>query len=180
MDDACQPAELSDALYSARVLRLPADRSEDHVDLELLAKAHALGIQASLSSVSDYRRPASVALSESCASSSQEQLFSTASEGSASTYLTPHSSIIGPPSPQAAMTDHPSSKHPKVLSFSPYEKFLAHRDPIPDSSKSCKSSSTADSSTQSIFSVSTRKGLSGFRSRMTLRKKSTKSFEPNL
>ncbi|KAM4064912.1 IBR domain-containing protein [Hirsutella rhossiliensis] len=181
MDEACQPPELSDALYSATVLQLPADKSEDHLDLELLARAHALGIRASLSSVSHYRRPASVALSESCASSSQEQLFSTASDGSASTYLTPHSSIIGPPSPDVATADQASSRHPKLPSFSPYEKFLAHRNPAPDSTKSTSGKSfTTDSSAQSIFSVSTRKGLSGFRSRMTLRKKSTRSFEPSL
>lgn len=183
MDEACQSPELSDALYSASVLQLPVDKSEDDLDLELLAKAHALGIRASLPSVSHYRRPASVALSESCASSSQDQLFSTASDWSASTYLTPHSSIIGPPSPDVATADQSSSRHPKVPSFSPYEKLLALRDPAPKptkSTKSGKSSVTTDSSAQSIFSVSTRKGLSGFRSRMTLRKKFTRSFEPSL
>ncbi|KJZ75768.1 hypothetical protein HIM_04925 [Hirsutella minnesotensis 3608] len=180
MEEPQQPPEISHALYGSTVLQLPADKSEDHMDLELLAKAHALGIRASLPSVSHYRRPASVAVSDCSVSTLQEQLFSTASDGSVSTYLTPHSSIIGPPSPDVATADAAAAKQSKSLSFSPYEKLLSHHDPSPEpsrSTKSTKSTATADSSAQSIFSVSTKKGLSGIRSRMLLRKKPLRACE---
>ncbi|KJZ72310.1 hypothetical protein HIM_08351 [Hirsutella minnesotensis 3608] len=102
---------------------MPADKSEDHMNLELLAKAHALGIRASLPAVSHYRHPASVAVSDCSVSILQEQLFLTASDGSVSTYLTSHSSTIGPPSPDVATTaDAAAAKQSKALNLSPYEK----------------------------------------------------------
>ncbi|PHH81047.1 hypothetical protein CDD83_3654 [Cordyceps sp. RAO-2017] len=202
MDDAGGPcAEISDALYRASVLRLPSDRSEDQVELELLAKAHGLGIRASLPSVSYRRRAASVALSQSSASTEQEQLFEAASDGgSASTYLTPHSSIIGPPSPDvsagagapvgagAGQQQQPQQQHQhqqRNWSFSPYEKYLvAQADAAVDSAKSVKSgksTATADSSGHSILSVTTKRtAFAGLKDRMLLRRKPTRTFEPNL
>ncbi|PFH62757.1 hypothetical protein XA68_11980 [Ophiocordyceps unilateralis] len=178
MDEVGPSPQLGDAPYRATVLRLPADRSEDQLDLELLAKAHGLGIRASLPSVSHHRpRAASVALSDSSASTSQDQLFSAASDASASTYLTPHSSIIGPPS-----LDVPdSSRQSKSWSFSSYERFLAQHATARESSKSARPPAPADSSAQSIFSVSTKKGgFSGIKNRMMLRRKTTRCFEPSL
>ncbi|RDA93956.1 hypothetical protein CP533_5030 [Ophiocordyceps camponoti-saundersi (nom. inval.)] len=175
MDDSGPLPQLSDALYRTTVLRLEADRSEDQLDLQLLAKAHGLGIRASLPSVSHHRpRAASVALSDSSASTSQDQLFSTASDVSASSYLTPHSSIIGPPSLDAS----DSSRKSKSWSFSFYDKYLAQHGNV---RQAPTIPAPADSSAQSIFSVSTKKGgLSGIKNRMMLRRKATRCFEPNL
>ncbi|POR39241.1 Putative E3 ubiquitin-protein ligase ARI8 [Tolypocladium paradoxum] len=171
--------EFSDAEYCTEVLQLPVDKSEIRLDRELVAKANALGIRTMLPSVSGYKRNTSSAVSDSSKSTSQERTFSTASDGSASTYLTPHSSIFGPPSPDPGRPD--AAPNPsRNLSFAPYEKYLAQNAPTPDPSGSRKSSTAGDSSAHSIFSVSTRKSLSGIRSRMRLRKKPTRSFGPAL
>lgn len=179
MDEALPLPELGDAEYCTKVLQLPVGKSETSLDRELVAKANALGLGTTLPSVSNHKRNASIAVSDSSESTSQERSSSTASDGSASTYLTPHSSIFGPPSPDPAKRDvTPTPTPSRNLSFAPYEKYLA-QDAL-DPAGSRKSSTAGDSSGRSIFSVSTRKSLSGIRSRMKLRKKPTRSFGPAL
>ncbi|PNY24562.1 E3 ubiquitin-protein ligase ARI8 [Tolypocladium capitatum] len=180
MDETIPLLELSDAEYCAEVLQLPVDKSEVELDRELVAKANALGLEATLPLVSSYERDTSMAVSDSGESTSQERTFSTASDGSASASLTPHSSIFGPPSPDPAKLDAAPTPS-KNLSFSPYEKYLAQDGPMLDPSRSRKSSTAGgESSAQSIFSVSTRRSLSSFRSRMKLRKKPPRAFGPAL
>ncbi|KND88061.1 putative E3 ubiquitin-protein ligase ARI8 [Tolypocladium ophioglossoides CBS 100239] len=177
MDGTSPLPELGDAEYGTEVLQLPVDKSEVELDRELVARANALGLRATLPSVSGYKRNTSSAVSNSSESTSQERTFSTASDSSASTYITPHSSIFSPPSPGPAGPDA-ASKPSRNLSFSPYEKYLAQDGPTLDPSRSRKLSTPGDGSAQSIFSFSTRKTLSGIRGRMRLRKKPSRSFGP--
>ncbi|PHH67948.1 hypothetical protein CDD82_974 [Ophiocordyceps australis] len=182
MAPPCLFPDIRDAEYCSVVLQIPLDKTEDQVERELLEKASSLGIRTTLPSIeSEYRRNASVALSDSVDSVSQGHVASSASEGTSSTYLTPHSSIFGPPSPRTADSIG--------IHFAVYEKYLAEHH-VPSESgasnasyksrKSSRSSAVGDGSNQSVLSVSTtRRGLSGFTSRM-LRKKPTRSFEPIL
>lgn len=178
MDETRPSPQLGDALYRAAVLQLPEDRSEDQLDLQLLAKAHGLGIRASLPSVSHHRpRAVSIALSDSSASTFHDQLFSNASDASASSFLTPHSSIIGPPSLDVS----DSSRQSKTWSFSSYDRFLTQHGAARDSTNSARPSAQNESSAHSIFSVSTKmSGFSGIKNRMMLRRKATRYFEPSL
>lgn len=140
--------ELHDTKYSTEVLGLPSGISEDSLDRELLAKAHSLGIAAS-------------ALEKQGASSSvSSSIWSNLGDRSvcsspSSANITPHSSICGPPSPLLVSED--KSKEPK---FAPYERYLS----IVDSQLRPKfrqgSLPALRSSSQSVFSVSTKKSFS--------------------
>lgn len=167
--------ELSDAHYLAAVLGLPADKAETHLEDELLARAHAVGISASLPSSAADKRNTSSALSASTIATYQDRVFSAASDGSASSFPTPHSSIFGPPSPALGPTDSSSKPSPKFFSFVQYEKYLTHLNPNLDQPKFRKLSVPGGDSGQSLFSISTRKSFSsvtsGWKSRMRLKKK---------
>ncbi|OAQ94367.1 IBR domain-containing protein [Purpureocillium lilacinum] len=167
--------ELSDVQYCTDVLQLSVDQSEAGIDRELVSKAKALGIKATLPSLSSYNHNTSSAASQSTESTSQDQVFSTPSDGTNSAYLTPHSSIFGPPSPDPAAPES-AAKPPRTYNFGPYEKYLAQNSATFDECR--RKSSVGDSSGQSIFSVSTKKSLSGLRNRMKLRKRPSRSLEP--
>ncbi|GJN67351.1 hypothetical protein PLICBS_001375 [Purpureocillium lilacinum] len=169
--------ELSDVQYCTDVLQLSVDQSEAGIDRELVSKAKALGIKATLPSLSSYNHNTSSAASQSTESTSQDQVFSTPSDGTNSAYLTPHSSIFGPPSPDPAAPES-AAKPPRTYNFGPYEKYLAQNSATFDECR--RKSSVGDSSGQSIFSVSTKKSLSGLRNRMKLRKRPSRSLEPAL
>ncbi|EFZ01231.2 IBR domain protein [Metarhizium robertsii] len=180
MDTTTHIPELEDALYCTEVMHLRAGKSELVYDRELLKKAHGLGIMATLPSVAEAQRVTSSA-SDSTESTSREQTFSTISEAS-TTYLTPHSSIYGGVSPKLSSFDSSINKpHCKALNFASYEKYISQIDTVHEEPRFRKPSLVIDSSGQSIFSVSTRKSISGvttgFRNRMRLRKKPTRLFD---
>lgn len=180
MDTAVQIPELDIAQYYTEVMHLGVGKSELQHDRELLKKAHGLGIMATLPSVAEAKRVTSSA-SDSTESTSREQTFSTISEASTA-YLTPHSSIYGAPSTNISSIDSNINKpHSRSLNFSPYEKFISQVDTLHEEPRFRKSTLVVESSGQSIFSVSTRKSISGvttgFRNRMRLRRKPTRVFE---
>ncbi|KAG6017580.1 hypothetical protein E4U43_000851 [Claviceps pusilla] len=196
MEELKQIPELDDARFYTEVMQLDDDRTEMQHDRQLLTKAHGLGIMATLPTVSKTHRLASSAMSDSIESTSREQSFLTVSEGSTMAYSTPHSSIYSAPSPNLSSSDNNSSSNDdtnknndalksqhKCLNFSPYDKYLAQTELVPDvSSPSSRNSlGMLESSGQSIFSVGTRKSLSslrsGFRDRLRLRKKSSRISE---
>ncbi|UNI24338.1 RBR-type E3 ubiquitin transferase [Purpureocillium takamizusanense] len=169
--------ELNDVQYCTDVLQIPVDQSEVSIDRELVLRANSLGIKATLPSLSDSNHSTSSSASQSTDSTSNDQVFSTPSDGTNSAYLTPHSSIFGPPSPDPGAPDS-TAKSLRNFNFGPYEKYLARNASALESDR--RKSSVGDSSSQSIFSVSTKKSLSGFRSRMKLRKRPSRSMEPGL
>ncbi|KAJ6444093.1 IBR domain-containing protein [Purpureocillium lavendulum] len=132
---------------------LSVDQSELSIDRELVVKAGTLGIKATLPSISDYQCNTSSASSQSTESTSQDHVFSAASDGTNSAYLTPHSSIFGPPSPDPAGSDS-APKPARNYNFTPYEKYLAQNTSPFDDGR--RKSSVGDSSGQSIFSCLTR------------------------
>ncbi|KAK2608666.1 hypothetical protein QQS21_002777 [Conoideocrella luteorostrata] len=183
MDETVQIPELGDAQYCTEVMHLPVDKTELQHDRELLRKAHGLGIMATLPTVLEANRITSSAMSDSTESTSRDQTFSTVSDGSTIAYLTPHSSIYGVPSPNLSSIDNSIQQKSlgRSLNFSSYEKYLAQVDIVHEEPRFTKSAVQNASSGQSIFSVSTRKSLSGvtsgFRSRMKLRKRPARIFE---
>ncbi|KAF4124568.1 IBR domain [Geosmithia morbida] len=196
-------AELSDAVYFAKVLQLPLDKSESSVEAELVARARELGISASLFTQHAHRqqhadkRYTSSAESASTVqtSSYHGRTFSTASDSDASTAPTIHSSTPPTPSVSAATKNNDSAvaleKRPPrgregELSFSPYEKYVAKVGAGLDQPKALRKSSLvpAESSSRSMFSVSTRRSFvslaSGLKSRIRWRRKSILPPPPNV
>ncbi|KHN98752.1 IBR domain-containing protein [Metarhizium album ARSEF 1941] len=180
MDAIARIPELEDARYYTEVLRLRASKSELLYDRELLKKAHGLGIMATLPSVAEAKRVTSSA-SDSTESTSREQTCSTSSEASTA-YLTPHSSIYGGVSPKLSSFDSSINKsHGKALNFASYDKYISQIDTVHEELRPRKPSLATECSGQSIFSISTRKSISGvttgFRNKMRLRKKPTRLFD---
>jgi hypothetical protein len=176
--------ELSDAAYFNEVLRLPIEKSESHVEDELIAKAHELGLSPVL--LSRDKRYTSSAESASTALTYHGRTFSTASKGSASTDLTVHSFTLGPDASDSVSADHSDEKRQsKTVSFSQYDKYLAAVDKNLDQPKFRKASAaTADPSSKSLFSVSTKRSLasvkSNIKNKMRWRRKSIQPFVPTL
>ncbi|KAG5939856.1 hypothetical protein E4U53_007721 [Claviceps sorghi] len=198
MDELMRIPELDDVQFYTEVMQLGVGKTEMQHDRELVTKAHGLGIMATLPTVSKSHRLVLSAMSDSSESISGEQAFSTKSDVSTMTYSTPHSSVYGASSPNLSSCDNnvktntntntnrhaPKSKPSrKSLNFSPYDKYLAQVDLVPEesSSPSRNSLGTLESSGQSVFSVSTRKSLSsirsGFRDRIRRRRKSPRVSE---
>jgi hypothetical protein len=180
MDATTRIPELEDAQYCTDVMRLSVSKTELQYDRELLKRAHGLGIMATLPSVAEAKRITSSA-SDSTESTSREHTFSTISDASTA-YLTPHSSIYGGPSLNHSSIDSNINKpHGRVFNFAVYENYISQIETVHEEPRSRKSVPVAGSSGQSIFSVSTRKGISGvttgFRNRMRLRKKPTSVLE---
>ncbi|RFU75631.1 ibr domain-containing [Trichoderma arundinaceum] len=150
--------ELSDSDYTAEVLRLPLGKTEAQADQELVAKANAAGIAATLPSVASKRHPAS-SCSVSSFGTQQERTFSNASNGSASTALTPHSSVFGPPS---SLFDSGSGERrgsTTSLTFSHYERYISSIDSVSNPHKPPKAPPAVnDDSARSVTSVSSKKG----------------------
>ncbi|QPG94620.1 hypothetical protein C2857_006560 [Epichloe festucae Fl1] len=182
MDEATQIPELDHVHFSTEVMQLGADETELQHDRELLAQAHGLGIMATLPTVSKAHRVTSSATSDSTESTSREQAFSTISDGSTVAYLTPHSSVYGAPCPNMSDMSADDAAHKtqaRTANFSSYDRYLAQVHLVRAESPHRESTVPLESSGQSIFSVSTRKSLSGvtsgFRNRIRLRKKSARA-----
>lgn len=179
MDPQRPRPELSETRYCIDVLQLSVDKSELDLDRELVARANAIGIRTALPSLSKHRRTTSLALSDSTVSTFQEPISSSpASDGTASTHLTPHSSIFGPPSPDlapAANTDSAVGQS-ATLSFSLYDKYLAqHVQGAASYPSKRKSVGPADGGL--FFSTNTRRSLSGIKHRIKFRRMKTRIFE---
>lgn len=150
--------ELSDSEYFTEVLRLSPGKSEAQADQELVDRANAAGIAATLPSVASKRHPAS-----SCSVSSfgiqQDRTFSNASNGSASTALTPHSSIFGPPSSLYDTGSGGRRGSTTSLTFSHYERYLSSMDSSGTQNQLTRAPHLVnDGSAQSAVSVGSKKG----------------------
>ncbi|KAG6019924.1 hypothetical protein E4U19_001113 [Claviceps sp. Clav32 group G5] len=188
MDDVMHVPELEDARFYTEVMQLDADKTEAQHDRELLAKAHELGIMATLPTVSKAHQLASSTMSDSTNSIPREQAVSTASDGSTGAYSTPRSSIYGVPSPDLLSScdnGNNDGLQPQSLDFSPYEEYLAKAGlalPAPSAPRS--SMASLERSDRSIFNVRTKNSLSDvktrFRDRFRRKKKPTGGPEPPL
>ncbi|KAH8711027.1 hypothetical protein HC256_007855 [Beauveria bassiana] len=152
--------------YAREVLGLDAGITEDAIDADLVAKANSLGIASSTLQ----KRNTSSAFSSSTFGSTMDQTFSATSS---STHATPRSSIFA-----ASSTD---LAHSGAGSFALYDQFLASVDTPLEQVRFRKGSlPAANSSAQSLFSVSTHKSFSsvksGFKSRSWWRKRSDPSL----
>jgi len=153
------PPELAELAYCREVLQLAVDKSEAMAEGELLARATALGLPPSQVPAAEKRNTSS-AESNSTVATSHVRTFSNASNGSASTVLTAHSSIFDSPIPHTtASAVIAPRRRSKSLAFSHYDKYLQHIDPNINQPKFLKEPppEPADTSGQSVFSVSTRK-----------------------
>ncbi|KAL7787973.1 hypothetical protein V8C37DRAFT_404629 [Trichoderma ceciliae] len=150
--------ELRDSQYFAEVLHLPLDKSEAQADHELVARANAAGIAATLPSVASKRHPAS-SCSVSSFGTQQDRTFSNASHGSASTALTPHSSIFGPPSSLFDSASGERRGSTTSLTFSHYERYISSIDSVSNQHNPPKDLAPVDdNSAQSVMSVGSKKG----------------------
>ena len=176
MDGSISLPELGEPQYCTEVMHLPVDKTEVQHDREMVYKAQEIGIATTLPIIIEAERFSLRAMSVSTNSTSREQTFSTISDGSPSSYMTPRSSIYGVSSPGSTTGDSG-----KILNFAPYEKYLNQVDSFAEGQNFRKTSMSVESSAQSIFSVSTKKSLSGvtsnFRSRMRLKKKPNRIME---
>jgi hypothetical protein len=180
--------ELSDAEYYNEVLQLPIDKSETHVEDELIARAQRLGISTSRSPNDDIdKRYTSSAQSASTGVTYHAPTFSTGSRASTSTDITVQSSIFARPDPESLLSDNVIDVHSsKDLSFAPYDKYLTQIDRNLDQPKFRRVTAPPDNepSSKSVFSVSTKRSLfsvkSGIKNKLRWRRKSIQPFIPTV
>jgi hypothetical protein len=182
--------ELDDAGYTARVLRLPADKSEAWLEEELRAKALVLGVplphSTPLPLVHD-ASPTPQSASTAVTISNHARTASGNTEHSATTVATTNStepSLSRPSSPPIHKTEPTAPRHGKSLSFSTYDKYLAQIGPTLDQPKICRPSLLSDSSNPSLLGVSSRRSLfsigSAVKNKVRRKRTSILSFEPAL
>ncbi|KAM3566162.1 hypothetical protein ARSEF4850_000830 [Beauveria asiatica] len=164
--DTMATTDVDQDVYAKEVLGLDAGITEDAIDADLVAKANSLGIASSTLQ----KRNTSSAFSASTFGSTMDQTFSATSS---STHATPRSSIFA-----ASSTDLAYSG---AGSFALYDQFIAAADEPLEQVRFRKASlPAANSSAQSLFSVSTHKSFSsvksGFKSRSWWRKRSDPSL----
>ena len=175
--------ELSEAEYYNAVLQLPVEKSETHLDDEIISRAESLGIivPPPIEALPD-KRYTSSAQSASTAVTYHGRTFSTGSTGSASTALTAQSSICA--TSKSSPLSGNKKQPPKDLNFAQYERYLSKLEPILDQPKFRKGSVAADTSSKSLFSVSTKRSVfsikSGLKTRMRWRRKSIQPSMPTL
>ncbi|EHK22680.1 uncharacterized protein TRIVIDRAFT_230653 [Trichoderma virens Gv29-8] len=150
--------ELSDSEYLTEVLRLPEGKTEAQADQELVARANAAGIAATLPSVASQRQPASNC-SVSSFGTQQDRTFSNASNGSASSALTPHSSVFGSPSSLFDTGSGVRRGSIASLTFSHYERYISSLDTATIQAQPPRVPLFAnDGSAQSVVSFGSKKG----------------------
>ncbi|QUC20248.1 uncharacterized protein UV8b_04489 [Ustilaginoidea virens] len=121
-------------------------------------------------------------MSDSDESTLRDPASSTLSEDSTVAYLTPHSSIYSAPGPDSSSIDTSIliPKNSKV-NFASYQKYISRFATLPKGAGFCKNSVPAHTSGQGIFSLRTRKSISGlatgFRNKMKVRKKTVGFIE---
>ncbi|KAL7916392.1 hypothetical protein GGI35DRAFT_473676 [Trichoderma velutinum] len=150
--------ELSDSEYFTEVLQLPVGKTEAQADQELVARANAAGIAATLPSVASKRHPAS-SCSVSSFGTQQDRSFSNASNGSASSALTPHSSVFGSPSSLFDTGSGGRRGSNTSLTFSHYERYISSIDSVGSQVQLPRVPLLVnDGSAQSVASVGSKKG----------------------
>ncbi|KAM0513833.1 hypothetical protein ACHAPE_007434 [Trichoderma viride] len=116
--------ELNDAEYWQRVLQLPLDKSEAEADEELLARASAVGITATLPSLASQCPPAS-SWSDSSFGTPQDRLFSNISNKTNGTGVSTQSSAACPPSPLFDSEGGERRSSTSSLTFAHYERYIS-------------------------------------------------------
>ncbi|KAH7304959.1 hypothetical protein B0I35DRAFT_362535 [Stachybotrys elegans] len=180
-----QLPELDDVTYIAQVLLVYDQKLESRLQDELEARATELGLSLSRPSTPDARNALSV---QSASTVTTDTLHgrrsSTVSRRSTSTLLTNYSSVISPPASNAPQPDAKPRLRPQdsdCLDFSRYDDLVRKLDDKLSQAKIYRASLPATTSTQSLFSVSSRKSRfsipAGFRNRVRWRK-STLSLQP--
>ena len=175
--------ELSDADFYREVFHVDSTCSQISAEKQLLAKASELGIDlpSPIATQHDSCGDSRAQSQNSTIATYHARTFSSTSYDSTSTDLTA-------PSAAADATDSEASSQPakarrsKDLRFSHYDKYLENLEPTLDQPRFFKGhpSPSADSSSQSIFSVSSRMSYLGIKDgirRMRRRKKTESSLE---
>lgn len=157
--------EVDEATYLLEVLKLPSGVSETHLDEDLISRANSLGIAASTLQ----KRTTSGTRTPSLFGSYQDRSVSSSSSSAA---ITPHSSVFGASSPVFITSDDNSSSG---LNFTQYDEYLASLD-TGAGHKFRKGSLPVDSSSHSMFSVSTKKSFSSVSGTKTTKWWKKKSF----
>ncbi|PNP39288.1 hypothetical protein TGAMA5MH_08706 [Trichoderma gamsii] len=116
--------ELNDAEYCTRVLQLPLGKSEAEADEELLARASAVGITATLPSLASQCPPAS-SWSDSSFGTPQDRLFSNISNKTNGTGVSTQSSAVCPPSPLFDSEGGERRSSTSSLTFAHYERYIS-------------------------------------------------------
>ncbi|KAJ9155251.1 RBR-type E3 ubiquitin transferase [Pleurostoma richardsiae] len=181
-----QIPELSDANYAAEVLRLTAKQSEADIDSELAAEAAGLGISSSeVSAAAEEGDEAKLSTAEpdiSAGLNHHVRNASNASDGSAATAITTHSSTTGATSEDYKGVNgaNITKTRSKSLSFSQYDKFLALVDSNLSQPTLVNQPIHGRERTTSILSTGRRMSYAGFRNgikaRIHPRRKSTHSL----
>lgn len=116
--------ELNDAEYCTLVLELPLGKSEAEADEELLARASAVGITATLPSLASQCPPAS-SWSDSSFGTSQDRAFSNLSNKTNGTGVSTQSSALCPPSPLFDSEGGERRSSTSSLTFAHYERYIS-------------------------------------------------------
>lgn len=174
--------ELSDDQYALEVLRLPAGKSEEQDEQDVVTRASALGIEIRLPDNNQSRKTASSAQSASTLDSYHARTFSTVSIHSANTALTAYSSLFGPPIPEFASHGPPVKPRPRDINFAQYDRYLSQIGPHLDQPKLRKAPIPAETSARSLFSVRTKHSLfsvkSGIMRGMRWSRRPSRPFDP--
>ncbi|KAL7961794.1 hypothetical protein V8C34DRAFT_240836 [Trichoderma compactum] len=170
--------ELSDSEYFTEVLQLPVGKTEAQADQELVARANAAGIAATLPSVASKRHPAS-SCSVSSFGTQQDRTFSNASNGSASSALTPHSSVFGSPCSLFDTGSGGRRGSNNSLTFAHYERYISSMDSVGTQIQPPRVPLLPnDGSAQSLTSVGSKKGnLASLRDRLRWKRKTIEPVE---
>jgi hypothetical protein len=120
--------EINDAEYCTRVLQLPQGKSEAEADEELLARASAVGITATLPSLASQCPPTS-SWSDSSFGTPQQRSFSNISNKTNGTGVSTQSSAFCPPSPLFDSEGGERRSSTSSLSFAHYERYISTIDP---------------------------------------------------
>ncbi|KAL7920042.1 hypothetical protein ACQKWADRAFT_169180 [Trichoderma austrokoningii] len=121
--------ELNDAEYCTRVLQLPLGKSEAEADMELLARASAVGIDASLPSEASQYPPTGKWLTSPFGRSPEERCFSNITNKTKATGVSTQTSAVYPPSPLFDTEGGERRSSTSSLTFAHYERYISTIDP---------------------------------------------------
>lgn len=116
--------ELNDTEYFKEVLQLPLGQSEAQADEELLERASAVGITATLPSLASQCPPTS-SWSDSSIGTPQDRSFSNITNKTNGTGVSTQSSAICPPSPLFDSEGGERRSSTSSLTFAHYERYIS-------------------------------------------------------
>ncbi|KAK0718812.1 hypothetical protein B0T21DRAFT_56571 [Apiosordaria backusii] len=175
------PPELSDIDYLREVLGQPNGRTEEDIELELVTKASALGIELPIEG-------ARLTIEESASADESDDTFtrqhgrtvSTSSNGTVNSGFTSHASrhsIVLP----ATLTESAARRRSRSLTFSQYEKYLGQIDPALDQPKFLRPNPEKTERSMGILVRSgTRKGVKDLKRSITSRLKRRRATPSSL